>query len=109
MTQEEKKKTKESTARKSPWRYLFAACAVYGAIKLLGAVWVNLVYLGVQVWDHFSPQSMAVSIGVIGGADGPTAIFATAPLWLHYLIPVGMLVMGIVGFVRLSRSKDTES
>lgn len=99
----EEKKTKKSGGRKSPWRYLFAVCAVYGGCKLLGALWVNLIYLGVQVWDHFSPQMMAVSVGVIGGADGPTAIFVTTPPWVHYLVPVVMLVVGIWGFRRLSR------
>lgn len=108
MTQEDKKKTKESTARKSPWRYLFAACAVYGAIKLLGAVWVNLVYLGVQIWDRFSSQSMAVSIGVIGGADGPTAVFVTGPVWMSYVIPVTLLIVGIWGFIRFSRCREKE-
>ena len=108
MTQEEKKKTKESTARKSPWRYLFAACAVYGGIKLLGGIWVNLIYLGVRLWDKLSPQSMAVSVGVIGGADGPTAIFVTTPPWVQYLLPLVMLIVGIWGFIRLSRCKEKQ-
>ena len=29
---------KEFTYRKSPWRYLFAACAAYGAAELLGSL-----------------------------------------------------------------------
>lgn len=99
---------KEFAYRKSPWRYLFAACAVYGAWKLLGALWVNLIYLGIRAWDHVSPQMMAVSVGVIGGSDGPTAIFVTTPPWLHSLVPVGMLVLGIWGFLRLSRCKMKE-
>ena len=98
-------KMKAFTYRKSPWRYLFAVCAAYGAAKILGALWVNLIYLGVRVWDHFSPQMMAVSVGVIGGADGPTAIFVTTPPWVHYLLPLVMLALGIFGFVRLSRCK----
>ena len=93
----------ELTYRKSPWRYLFAACAAYGGAKLLGGLWVNLIYLGVRVWDYFSEDTMAVSIGVIGGADGPTAIFMTTPPWAHYLLPVALLVVGIWGFRKLSR------
>lgn len=104
----EEKKTKKSTGRKSPWRYLFAACAAYGAAKLLGALWVNLIYLVVRIWDDLSPQTMAVSIGVIGGADGPTAIFVTAPPWAHYLWPVVLLIVGIWGFLRLSRCKEKQ-
>lgn len=107
MTGKEQKETR-SGGKKSPWRYLFAACAVYGGIKLLGGIWVNLIYLGVRTWDHFSPQMMAVSVGVIGGADGPTAIFVTMPPWVHYLVPVVMLVVGIWGFWRLSRGNPKE-
>lgn len=91
---------------KSPWRYLFAVCAVYGAVKLLEPVWVNLICLGVQIWDRLSPQTMAVSVGVIGGADGPTAIFVTTPPWVSYLLPAVLLVVGIWGFLRLSRTKE---
>ena len=96
------------TYRKSPWRFLFAACAVYGAVKLLGGLWVNLIYLGVRLWDRFSTDTMAVSIGIIGGADGPTAIFVTAPPWVQYAVPAVMLLVGIWGFVRLSRCKPKE-
>lgn len=102
----EERQKQENTYRKSPWRYLFAACAGYGAVKLLGGLWVNLICLGVRIWDHFSRDVMAVSIGVIGGADGPTAVFVTAPPWLHYAAPAVMLVGGIWGFIRLSRCKQ---
>lgn len=107
MTGEEKK-TKQSSGRKSLWRYLFAACAVYGGVKLLGGLWVNLLYLGVRVWDHFSTDTMAVSIGVIGGADGPTAVFVTAPLWIQYLIPLVLLIVGVWGFFRLGHCKEKQ-
>ena len=105
MSQEEKKK--DSKKQKSPWRFAFAACAVYGAWKLLGVLWVNLIYLGVRVWDHFSPQMMAVSIGVIGGADGPTAIFVTTPPSMQNLHWVVLLAVGILGFLWLRR-RDRE-
>lgn len=97
---------KEDTCRKSPWRFLFAGCAAYGALKLLGVLWVNLYYLGVLAWDRFTPQTTAVSIGIIGGADGPTAIFVTTPPWVDYLVPVLLLVCGILGFWKLGRCKE---
>ena len=96
---------KEFAYRKSPWRYLFAACAVYGGVKLLGGLWANLLCLGVRIWDHFSADTMAVSIGVIGGADGPTAVFVTTPPWVHDLVPVALLAVGVLGFLKLSRCK----
>lgn len=93
----------EKDSRRKGWRIAFGAMAVYGAVKLLGGIWVNLIYLGVQLWDRISPQMMAVSIGVIGGADGPTAIFVTAPPWVHYLLPAAMLPVGIWGFLKLRK------
>ena len=108
MAEEEKKQkgqTQECTYRKSPWRYVFAVCAAYGGAKLLGRLLPNLISLGVRVWDHFSADTMAVSIGIIGGADGPTAIFVTAPPWAHYLLPAVLLTVGIWGYIRLSRCR----
>ncbi len=105
---------KEFAYRKSPWRFLFAAMAAYGAAELLGGIWANLVYLGIRLWGRFSgsPQMVGIStvesssIGIIGGADGPTAIFVTTPIWMHYILPVLALVIGIWGFLRLRRCKQ---
>lgn len=100
---------KEYTYRKSPWRFLFLACAIYGGVKLLGGLWVNLVYwfcvLFMKIRSQFVPNE-AYSIGVIGGADGPTAIFLTTPVWMHYLLPAVILVIGILGYRYLSRLKQ---
>ena len=32
------KDNKEQT-KKNPWRFAFLACAIYGAVKLLGGLW----------------------------------------------------------------------
>lgn len=101
-------KSRNAHTGKVPGGIFFAACAVYGSVKLLGGLWVNLIYLGVRLWDRFSTDTMAVSIGIIGGADGPTAIFVTAPPWVQYAVPAVMLLVGIWGFVRLSRCKPKE-
>ena len=99
------KENKEQT-KKSPWRFAFLACAVYGAVKLLGGLWVNIVYwfsvLFMEIRTSFVPNE-AYSVGIIGGADGPTAIFVTAPVWVSYLIPTAALIVGIWGYLRLSR------
>ncbi len=94
---------KEYTYRKSPWRYLFAACAAYGAAELLGSLVAWLMYLAVS--DPFKTISSTSSVGIIGGADGPTAIFITTPGWMHHITPVILLVIGIWGFLRFSRCK----
>ena len=94
---------KEFAYRKSPWRFLFAAAAAYGAAELLGSLVAWLVYLGFQM--QLSIQESA-SIGIIGGADGPTAIFVTTPEWTGYVFPVLALVIGIWGFLRLRKCKQ---
>ena len=102
---------KEFAYRKSPWRFLFAALGVYGAVELLGSLWVNLMYwaavLFMEIRTEFVPQE-AYSIGIIGGADGPTAIFLTTPDWVHSLIPILALIIGICGFICLSRCRKKE-
>jgi len=93
---------KDYTFRKSPWRYLFAIVAIYGVIKLLKALasLITAFYLGVSM-----AVNDAASIGIIGGADGPTAIFVTTPRWTANIIPVAALMIGIIGFVLLSRCR----
>ena len=86
--------------KKSPWRFLFAAAAAYGGAKLLGLIWVWFNRNQVM----FTPGE-AASIGIIGGADGPAAIFVTAPMWVSYILPVVLMIVGIWGFLRLRKCK----
>lgn len=96
---------KEYAYRKSPWRFLFAAAAIYGAAKLLPGLWVNIFYWILRVQAMLTPNE-AASVGIIGGADGPTAIFLTAPVWVSYLIPLVMLGVGIWGYLRLRKCRQ---
>lgn len=96
---------KEFAYRKSPWRFLFLALAV------LSAGWIVMsrlfLYFGMileTLYVTFTPN-LAASIGVIGGADGPTAIFVAAPAgfdWDVAIVTV-VLVIGILGFLRLRK------
>lgn len=95
---------KEYTYRKSPARFFFALLAIYGGGKLLGGLWVNIVYWFFRMWTTLTPNE-AVSVGIIGGADGPTAIFLTTPDWFSCLLPVIMLAVGLWGYLRLCRCK----
>ena len=102
---------KEYTYRKSPWRYLFLAAAICGTMELLSSIWGNLVYL----WYRFRAENQVMgigmtrlesaSIGIIGGADGPTAIFLTTPVWANYLWAMALVLFGMWGFWRLCRCK----
>lgn len=95
---------KEYTYRKSPWRFLFIACALYGAMELLGSVIAWIAFLAIA--DPVLRPTEAASIGIIGGADGPTAIFVTTPDWNGYVVPVLALLVGILGYLRLRKCRQ---
>ena len=90
---------KEFAYRKSPWRYLFAVLAAYGAARVLKLLFGQILYWIFQI----QVRQETASIGVIGGADGPTAIFVTSDPAAGYIIAVVLLIVGIWGFFRLSR------
>lgn len=93
---------KEFAYRKSLWRYVFAAMAIYGAIKLLGSVWANLLYWFIRGGTSFT-STEAASIGIIGGADGPTAVFLTTSTSDRYIIYCLLLLVGVWGFLKLRK------
>lgn len=89
---------REYTYYKSPWRWVCLLLAVLsGASLALGGI-LGLLAFGFNT-------ALNQNIGIIGGADGPTAIFiATAGIaWEQLLLMLLLLVMGILGFYRLSR------
>ena len=47
--------------------------------------------------------SKSYSVGIIGGSDGPTAVFVTAPVWISYIVPVLCLIVGILGYLKLRK------
>lgn len=101
--QELNKQMKEFTYRKSPWRFAGLVLALYALWRLLAAG----ISLGI-LW-RLTHQN-AASIGIIGGADGPTAIFltATVPAWTKILLMVLCLVLGIWLYWRLCRCGKKE-
>lgn len=96
---------KENKSRKSPWRFGFLALALVGLWELVGGYLMMLI-LGIGA----SFPAKASSVGVIGGADGPTAIFVTSSVqsWFRYVLAAGMIVIGLVGFFRLRNPKTKE-
>lgn len=95
---------KEYTYRKSPWRFVFLFAAVYGLWEIFCRIFARLLqYVLLIPMMH---QTEAASIGIIGGADGPTAIFITTPEWTHWVVPLLMAAVGICGFLRLRRCKQ---
>ena len=99
---------KEYAYRKSPWRFLFLAAAIFGGVEVLSCLAAWILYL--SMGDPLFTGVNAASIGIIGGSDGPTAIFVTTavPQWTEVLIPVLLLILGICGFLRLRKCRTRE-
>lgn len=90
---------KEYTYQKSPWRWLCLVLAVTSALSLAHGGLRGLLAAALNVTE-------AASVGIIGGADGPTAIFVTTSpdsLQYIYLMSTLLLLMGIIGFIALRK------
>ena len=96
---------KERGRRKPLWRFLFGAMAAYGGIQLIRMLWMELLLLTVGS-QTLVTKSEVYSVGIIGGADGPTSILVAAPGWSVWILPCVLLTVGILGFWRLSRCKQ---
>ena len=66
-----------------------------GAAAQLG---IFLTYLGAKLIFGFTDED-AASIGIIGGADGPTAIFVTTKLAPHLLGPIAVAAYSYMALV----------
>ena len=92
---------KEFAYEKSPWRW---GCLALAAVSALAFLYKGVLNLLVAAITYAERQS----VGIIGGADGPTAIFVTrAPESAVYsmLISALILVMSLVGFYSLGHMR----
>lgn len=83
------------------WRWVCLVVAIVGALSLL---WQG----GFMVLTYMLTRNEAASIGIIGGADGPTAIFVAtnlAPIGYSIIVPLILLILGFVGFYLLGHKK----
>ncbi len=79
--------------RKSPWRW---ACLALALLSIL-------LFALQQGWI---PMPIPSDVGIIGGADGPTAILVTTgdgASAQQRFIPLLLAAMGLVGFLALSK------
>lgn len=82
-------------------RYLFPVLAIIGLVQVLISVcgpWV----LSKMIDFKFTTLE-ASSIGIIGGADGPTAVFVTHPKGISRFMPWIFLIGGSTGFFLLRK------
>lgn len=90
---------KDYTYVKSPWRWVCLVLIVGCVLSLLYGGAIGLI-------EHMMNVAINSSLGIIGGADGPTAVFVTtSPDYVLYQIGISLLIlfMAILGFYRLSR------
>ena len=94
---------KEYTYMKSPWRWGCLILAVFSGLCLAYHGYANLLLM------LFNKVNNAASVGIIGGADGPTAVFVTTKELYSGLpaeaIYAMLLIMGVLGFIALSKLK----
>lgn len=91
---------KEFIRPKSPWRYFFGAVAALGVLRLLPELIGKLLLLFLQVKE--SVPGGASCVGIIGGADGPTAVFVTVSQSGRDFLTIALLAVGIGGLLLLS-------
>lgn len=84
-------------------KWICLALILAGGYELLGSVITWILSLAMTVREISVGE--AATIGIIGGADGPTAIFVTRPAWTGYVLPVVCLLSGIVGFLKLRKTE----
>lgn len=68
--------------------------ALFGAAAQIGIFSILLA----AIWVGFTPQE-AASLGIIGGADGPTAIYTTIKLAPHLLGPIAIAAYSYMALV----------
>lgn len=90
---------REYTFRKSPWRFV---CLL---VSVLCGGWLVWYHGVMSLLTGFTIRESA-SLGIIGGADGPTSIFITSsPNVVDWdiVIMVGMFLLGLAGYYWLCR------
>lgn len=85
----------------NPKSILLGAAAQLGIFAtFIGAILLNLVPTDIIPGLQFTLQE-AASIGIIGGADGPTAIYLTSKLAPHLLGPIAVAAYSYMALVPL--------
>ena len=102
---------REYVYRKSPWRHLFGIAAILSGGWLMAYGLLKQFGLPIHTLQWILSPSEAATIGIIGGADGPTAIFVTGtttgPDWDLILVSA-IALLSILAFLRLRKCKPKE-
>jgi len=92
--------------KQSPWRIVCLIAAFVSAAVLLGKVAIHLL-----VNDFIN--GMTRTVGIIGGADGPTSVFITSSVTERvdgsFFFWLAILVAGITGYFLLKKNNYKEN
>ena len=96
-----REKSAEEKARKRVWKVLLIICMAVIALNLFWELAACMVHI---LGCISFPVREAASIGIIGGADGPTAIIiSTSPISIsHILLELMLLAVCILGVRHLN-------
>ncbi|MGL4343843.1 MAG: hypothetical protein ACRCTE_01460 [Cellulosilyticaceae bacterium] len=80
---------------------------------ITGILWMPVFAMGIFVLEGYVAQSEAMSIGIIGGADGPTAVYASTVAFVggisDFVILGGMLTLTIIlWYIRVKLKSNRE-
>lgn len=92
----------EYTYKKSPWRWVCLLLAAVSGFRLIRHWSAGILMM------IFGRPRHGADIGIIGGADGPTAIFVTTSpdVFLYRFALYGLLlILSIIGFIALGKLK----
>lgn len=92
----------KESGKKKWMHFLFGAAIVLTAISLIGDAAALIIQ---RIGGISFPVHQSSSIGIIGGSDGPTAVFITAakvPLWQSAL-KLAFLIAGTALWKKLKR------
>lgn len=105
VAEEYSEQMKEYVYRKSPWRFVFLTVAVLIGLRM---VYQMVVYLVAMYVIQNAQASNAASIGIIGGADGPTAIFLTTNTehWMSIAVIGLIFAVSVFLYLRLRKTKQ---
>ena len=93
---------KEYAYIKSKWRW----AALLGAV-LAGGVLSLKGVMGLLAWLLNASVNESAGVGIIGGADGPTAIFVTtAPGGFNWMLWAMVLAMCLLGWWKLGHCRQ---
>ena len=87
--------------KKSLWWFVSLGVAIVGGIVLGYRLFLQVLL------RHFLLIPEVDSVGIIGGADGPTAIYVTGGgnPWAAVLVGLGLLILGIIGCVYFRKKR----